>query len=381
VTGLTWPAGNPGSLEQLADALDQHAFDVTAVANGTGAVTAQVRSQADWTGAAADAYTQFTTGLSRGIGRAAPPLTQIASAVRGYATVLRTAQQKVLVYNSAAEAAQVSSNGPAVVQAALDAESDAAQACGACQAAGDQAAAQVQAATGEVNGIFAPEGALRSTIEEIHSLLGAAGFDGILWYMGKGAEQAEKFMRELPQLERDWLHEDAVAKIYGKDASDEEIAEVIHNWFVKSDAAETFGEDFVNATRTLGMIARITRLVGGPIAIAGDISTIVTPPQSGTVGLADRLVAGDNAVLVGQDTLGAAGELLGVEALADLSLGPIGAGLVVAEGFYLAGAYAYRHFAWFRNDFAKPIGHAVVRVADDIGHGVASFGDDIASLF
>jgi hypothetical protein len=88
-----------------------------------------------------------------------------------------------------------------------------------------------------------------------------------------------------------------------------------------------------------------------------------------------------NAGYVGADTVGAAGQLLGVEALADLSLGPIGAGIAVGTGLYLAGAYAYKHYAWFRNDFAKPIGHAVVHVADDIGHGVASFGHDVASLF
>jgi uncharacterized protein YukE len=381
VTGLTWPAGNPDLLEQLANALDQHASDVTAVGKSTSAVTAQVRSGAGWTGSAADAYTQFATGLSHGIGRAAPPLTQIASAVRGYAGTLRTAQQKVLAYNSAAEAAQASGNEPAVVQAARGAESDAAQACTSCRAAGDHAAAQVQAATGEVKGIFDPDGALRGTIERIHTILGAAGVDGILWYMGKGAEQAEKFMKGLPKLEDSWLHENLAAKVWDKGASDEEIAAVVHNWWVKSDAAEAFGGQFVNDTKLLGTIGRITRLAGGPVAIAGDVSTIFSPPQSGITGDADRVVAGVNGELVGADTLGAAGQLLGVEALADLSLGPVGAGIAVGTGLYLAGAYAYKHWAWFRNDFAKPIGHAVVHAADDVGHGIASVGHDIASLF
>jgi uncharacterized protein YukE len=378
VTGLTWPAGNPTLLEQLADALDRHASDVTAVAQATGAVTAQIRSGADWTGSAADAYTQFATGLSRGIGRAAPPLTQIASAVRSYAGTLRTAQQKVLAYNTAAEAAQASGNEPAVVQAALGAESDAARACTACQAAGDRAAAQVKAATGEVKGVFDPEGALRGTIEQIHTMLGAAGIDGVLWAMGKGAEQAAKWMKDLPKLEGEWLHGSLP---WGQGASEEQWAAAVHNWWVKSDAAEAFGEQFVNDTKLLGMLSRIGRLAGGPIAIAGDVSTILNPSQSGAMGWVDRAAAGTNAVLVGTDTLGAAGGLLGVEALAELSLGPVGVGLAVGTGLYLAGAYAYKHWAWFRNDFAKPIGHAVVHVADDIGHGVASIGHDIASLF
>jgi len=71
---------------------------------------------------------------------------------------------------------------------------------------------------------------------------------------------------------------------------------------------------------------------------------------------------------VGLDTVGAVGEVLGVDALASLSLGPIGVGIAVGTGLYLAGTYAYQHFAWFRDDFANPVGHVAVDGAKDIYH-------------
>jgi WXG100 family type VII secretion target len=103
------PSGNPGQLEQLADALDQHASRVTDVAKATAAVTGLVRTDAEWTGQAADSYSQFTGEFTSRIGRVAPPLNQIATAVRGYATALRTAQQQVTAYNNIVESPEAAS--------------------------------------------------------------------------------------------------------------------------------------------------------------------------------------------------------------------------------------------------------------------------------
>ena len=48
------------------------------------------------------------------------------------------------------------------------------------------------------------------------------------------------------------------------------------------------------------------------------------------------------------------------------------------DGLYLAGTYAYQHFAWFRDDFANPVGHVAVDGAKDIYHyGVV----DVAHFF
>jgi uncharacterized protein YukE len=372
------PAGDPGVLDELADALDRQAGEVTDLAGTTRSVTAQVRSDADWTGQAAGAYTEFTGALARGIGRAAPPLSQIALAVRGYASALRLAQRQVSAYGAAARQAQASGAQPAAAQAAQQAEVQAGQACASCQAAGDEAAAQVRAAAGTLNGIFAPEGALRGVIEKIHTALGAAGADGILWGIGKGAEQAGKFMKDLPEQEAQWLHN---ALPWGQNASEEDWLSAVRGWWTKADAAEAFGGKFVADTKLLGLVSRIGRVAGGPIAIAGDVSTMFNPPQSGVAGIADRTAAGANALTVGADTGIAAGQLLGVEAVADLSLGPLGAGIAVGTGLYLAGAYAYQHWAWFRQDLAQPIGHGVADATRDLVHGAADVAHDVASWF
>ena len=92
-------------------------------------------------------------------------------------------------------------------------------------------------------------------------------------------------------------------------------------------------------------------------------------------------MAGTNGVVVAGDTAGALGEVLGVEALADLSLGPVGVGIAVGTGLYLAGAYAYKHWAWFRQDLAQPVGHAVAHVASDVGHDLGDAANTVASWF
>jgi hypothetical protein len=213
---------------------------------------------------------------------------------------------------------------------------------------------------------------LTQVIEKTHTVLGFAAADGLLWYLGKGAELAEDWMKDLPKLEGEWLHESLP---WGQNASQDEWDAAVHNWWAKSDAAEAFGEQFVNDTKFLGMVSKIGRL-SGPVAVAGDVITMIDPPQAGVMGNVDRVVAGGNAVLVGADTVGAIGALAGIDAIA-FSLPPVGVALAVGTGLYLAGAYAYKHWAWFRNDFANPIGHATVDVVKGIGHGVSTGLSDL----
>src|SRR5258708_11612632 len=112
------------------------------------------RSGAGWPGDAAQAYTAFTGIRSQGAAAAGAPLSRIALAVRDYAGSLRTAQQKMAAYATAAEVAQVSGNDSAYVTAANLAGQDAAAAISAQQAAGDRAAAEVSAAAGELSNLF-----------------------------------------------------------------------------------------------------------------------------------------------------------------------------------------------------------------------------------
>ena len=367
-------AGDPALLEQLADELTRQAGQSGDLAVTTAGTANEIRGGAQWTGSAADAYTTFTTAMSRGMGRTTQPLADIASAVRGYAGYLRAAQQQAAAYDAAVRQAQASGADTASLQAAYAAQANAAAADAQLQDTGQQAAAQVQAAAVTLDGIFAPEGVLRTTIEEIHTALGAAGADGVLWALGRGAEQAKKFLDDLPELEKEWLH-DAIP--WGQDAPGEAFGAAIQRWWAKADAAETFGEEFKDATRTLGLVSRVGRLAGGPVAIFGDISTLVNPPQSGAAGAVDQGMAAVDAGYIAADTAGALGEAVGVEALAGLSLGPVGVGIVVGTGLYLAGAYAYTHWAWFRQDLAQPVGHAVAHVAGDVGGGLQDLAQPV----
>jgi uncharacterized protein YukE len=346
------PAGDPGRLEQLADALDHQASAVTDVAGSTRAATGQVRSAADWTGPAAAAYSQFTSEFSSGIGRTAPPLTQIAAAVREYASALRNAQDTATAAGSS------------------------------CQVAGSQAAARVKAAATALSGVFAgSSGKLRDVAEKAHAVLDASGIDTIVWSLGRRAELAEEFMKELPEQELEWMDQKLP---WGQEADEAAWASAVRGWWTESDAAEALGEKFLADVAPGAFWSRAIRLAGGPLDIGGDALTLADPSQSGHMGGVDRDVAALNTELVTADAAGALGEMLSADALSCLGLGPVGVGITVASGFYLAGSYAYEHFAWFRDDIAHPVGQFFVweargtaTDASDIYHGVVHYGDDV----
>jgi uncharacterized protein YukE len=112
------PGGDPDVLEQLASRLETAAAGAASLGADTRRVTSSIRSGADWTGDAADAYTAFSANVGQGAASAEDPMSRIALAVRDYAGSLRTAQQKVAAYNSAAETAQVSGHDAAYVSVA-----------------------------------------------------------------------------------------------------------------------------------------------------------------------------------------------------------------------------------------------------------------------
>ena len=158
------PGGDPGLLEQLAARLEAIAEGSGNLGASTRQTTAAIRSDAEWTGDAADAYTDFTGNLAQGVVATQAPLSRIAEAVRGYAGFLRTAQQKVAAYSSAAEVAQVSGNDTGYVSLANTAAQAAEAAVSACQAAADHAAAEVTAASGQLSGVFGAQGPVQNWI-------------------------------------------------------------------------------------------------------------------------------------------------------------------------------------------------------------------------
>ena len=156
------PGGDPDVLEQLASRLETAAAGAASLGADTHQVTSSIRSGADWTGDAADAYTAFSGNLGQGAASAEDPMSRIALAVREYAGNLRAAQQKVAAYNSAAETAQVSGNDAAYVSVAEATGQQAAAAVSDWQAAGDRTAAEVNAATGQLAEVFGRQGPVLS---------------------------------------------------------------------------------------------------------------------------------------------------------------------------------------------------------------------------
>jgi hypothetical protein len=371
------PPGDPNALEAAAARLTEAAARWGDLAGTTSRQAESVRTAAEWTGAAADQQEAYHAALSTGIARGEAPLTQVAGAIRSYAGYLRAAQQRVAAANSATAQAQATGS-PAHATLASYTQADAQTALAQLDSEGNRAAATVAAADEESKGLFSPEGPLRTVIEEVHTALGFTGADGVLWALGKGPEAAEAFMKDLTgakSTEADWLEE----MLREAQANGESWTSVLGRWEAKSNAAEAFGKQFVSDTELMGKVTRGLRMVGAPIAIAGDVSTFLNPAQSGVMGDVDRAAAGVNAVYVGADGLGALGGTLGVEALADLSLGPVGAGIAVGTGLYLAGSYAYAHWTGFR-DVCNDVGHGVVHAADAVGGGLTHAGADVGHV-
>lgn len=86
------PSGDPAALERLADELDGHAKVVGGLSSDHDSYTSLARSNAEWSGNAADAYTSFTNGVSKGVSGIPSPLNNVASAIRNYAGILRSVQ-------------------------------------------------------------------------------------------------------------------------------------------------------------------------------------------------------------------------------------------------------------------------------------------------
>jgi uncharacterized protein YukE len=171
---LPVPPGDPGALESYASALSSAAGRIAALASDSVRVTAGVKSNAKWTGSAAEGYSAFTGSLAEGAGGTVSHLNRIASAIRDYAGCLRTAREKVTAYNKAVEAASclIPARQSAAFAALAEVRAEAAAAVMAAQIAGDVAAADIKSAEGglltSVSGPFVPLlGAFGPTIQSV----------------------------------------------------------------------------------------------------------------------------------------------------------------------------------------------------------------------
>jgi hypothetical protein len=109
------------------------------------------------------------------------------------------------------------------------------------------------------------------------------------------------------------------------------------------------------------------------LGIVADVGTVISPQNRGALGWTDRGVAGVNGLLLGAD-------------LALDVLPGVGEVALAVTGAYLAGDWLYQHWTPF-HDVANDVGHATVKVADDVGHvadsawhKVTSFENTLASV-
>jgi hypothetical protein len=368
---LSMPAGDPAALERLAAQLDAAAAGADSLASRTAQTTADIRTNADWTGTAADGYMAFTGNLTHGVGATQAPLTRIAGAVRGYAGYLRTAQEKVSAYSSAAQTANAT-RYPADVAAAKTAEQNARSAIAAQQTAGDYAAAEVRNATGEMANPFGPDGVVRGWIEKIHApwdtLAGDAAIGKLLSIANLGEDmvkEAGKFSAELPKLFRQSANAlDASLQAANADweTSVNETLRLLDDY----DAIRKFNTSWLEAGEDLTRGANIWRGIGmgsDVLGIAGDVYTEIKPEDSGAMSWVDRGVAGVNMGLSGADLLGLAGVTAEVPVAGQV--------ILVGTGLYIGGDYLYHHWKPF-HDVCNDVGHATVSVAKGIWHGITS---------
>lgn len=163
------PEGDPGELESYASSLESAAGRMDVLASSTVRLGADVKSNANWTGTAAEGYSAFTSGLAQSTGAAAPHLQQIASSVRQYAGFLRAAKQKVAAYNKAVEAASCLAPG-AKRQAALarlaDERIEVEDALQLADTYGDSAAEDV---TGSAAGFSIPAADLQVQVQALNA--------------------------------------------------------------------------------------------------------------------------------------------------------------------------------------------------------------------
>jgi hypothetical protein len=378
------PSGNAAALISLAEQLDQHADNVTTLGTTVEQTTSGIARQAEWTGTAAAGYTTFCNATSTSIGNLAPPLHQIAAAIRTYASALSSAQHSVeTAVNSANSAAQ--SEAQALQTAAEHAASTAASAAGS---AAVEAVKLITAAQDAIDKLMEATEPVRQWIEKVHLPWDLGG--GLAWELGvmkkfdKAKETAQEFVDDLPKL-NDEFYEDVNKVALEADrgaASWDDVAESFARWTSKSDAAAAFGDQWLESAK--GLLSNL-KWVGRSLdvlSLVGDAGILWDPEDHGALGIVDRGAAAVNGIAVSADLVASttAGDafLAGLADANTLDEVPVVGEVImvadVATGLYLGTDYVVHHWAGISHGVEKAasaVGHATTSVVHDAGHLVS----------
>jgi uncharacterized protein YukE len=401
------PPGDPAVLESWATQLANCADAFESLVAETGKVTKGVAERAYWTGSAADSYGQFCASMVTSARRIPVAMREICLAVRGYADTLEAAQQQrsAVAYANATPAAA----RPAALDSALQVS---ASACGQARDSALAAAARVDAAKSGLDGLWDRTEPGRKLVEFILAPFDTVAADHWIDLLKEMAGQPSEWLKDLDKMISEAMElEKGSAPAVERTIAASYQAE---RTGAMADAFDAFAPGWLKAAA--GSIAEIRGLSYAltGLGLVADASDLISPQNTGVMGIIDRIAAGSNAaamilhegfargirfrpatadgpaVAAPEDALADGGAAVSEEAVAEggevATEAAVGTGLVtlnasldwipvageavmIGTGVYLAGTFLYKHWTPFR-DVANAVGHATVRVVDDIGGGI-----------
>jgi uncharacterized protein YukE len=395
VTVLFMPAGDPAALEEAAGTLRSYASQVASLGTSTRSTTGQIASGADWTGASADNYTQFTSSFAAGMEGMEQPLRRVPGAVAAYAAALRNAQAKVADYQSFARQVNEMS-GPFSPQQAAEIEAEVQTRMSTAETSLvvlDQAAREAESglkAIGRLlDDLFGSESTFHQWLENTTRPWDSAGADEILEQVlqhgetaeeefEKGAKAVEKAQKALEAALNSDLEDivEAVMKdmLQGK-AGVADLRNAAENWKVAAqwatEAASQGGAlDLPQKTALIKFLPYLQGLgrAADVLGVIGGTYTVVSPPEydEGGARAAARFAGGALAVGSAAGLAGSFGLLSGA-VLGSLTIPGVGEAVAAAAGLYLVGDWAYHNT------------HAIAHTFDSARHTAAHYADDLVS--
>jgi len=371
------PGGDPDQIDLYAAELAKAGGSTGDVAAGMHRQTVRVREAAQWTGAAADGYSAFTSELSRAVGALESSLRRASAPLRDFAAALRNAQQRVDSYSTAYEDSYSlrpysGSLSPVPGQdfPVIDSElvalyQDAQVAVAAYHAQADLTSTRLRQIAAEMTRrFFGPEGPFRDFLDKSHLPWDAVAGDAVIESFIKGGEAAEKALEGKANLGEtiDKLQDEIVLPVVeqieagGGDAQTnlELLLQTLDDFQVQK--GETVAKVMTALADTNPALAeslsglKTVATEADVIGFLGGIYATVSPPKEdqGLWRAGDRF-AGVGAVF-GSGT-GIAENAFGVN-FDELSLGPIeslevvpdvGTVIAVAGGIYMTVDWVVHH--------------------------------------